>query len=129
MRPASEYSLDLDALGGSNDTTETSPLPSPRAAHHARSRSDPRSSRKQRKDVIPSENIEGPSDFTLNMDAWMRGRKERAAAPADDASLSDFTENMEALMGDVGEEGTRESQHHSVVDPPLSQSGVEQDPS
>ncbi|KAK5116153.1 hypothetical protein LTR62_008479 [Meristemomyces frigidus] len=51
----SQYSLDLRALGLEEHSNETSPIPKPRV------------------DRVLSEDIDGPSDFTLNMAAWMRG--------------------------------------------------------
>ncbi|EME81623.1 uncharacterized protein MYCFIDRAFT_196970 [Pseudocercospora fijiensis CIRAD86] len=53
-QPESEYSLDLNALDLDNDDTDTS-IPKPNIER------------------IMSEDIEGPSDFTQNMDMWMRG--------------------------------------------------------
>jgi len=50
----SQYSLDFGALG-SVHSNESSPVA------------------KQRIDRVLSEDIEGPSDFTINMDKWMRG--------------------------------------------------------
>ncbi|KAI6819182.1 hypothetical protein KC340_g11128 [Hortaea werneckii] len=52
-RAESDYELDLDALG-INDSNASSPV-------------------KPHIDRIRSEDIEGPSDFTLNMEKWMRG--------------------------------------------------------
>ncbi|KAI7373969.1 hypothetical protein KC336_g20308, partial [Hortaea werneckii] len=52
-RAESDYELDLDALG-INDSNVSSPV-------------------KPHIDRIRSEDIEGPSDFTLNMEKWMRG--------------------------------------------------------
>lgn len=51
----SQYSLDLGALGLDSHSNESSPLPKPRV------------------DRVLSEDIDGPSDFTLNMEKWMRG--------------------------------------------------------
>ncbi|KAK3666434.1 hypothetical protein LTR22_002739 [Elasticomyces elasticus] len=51
----SQYSLDLGALGLESHDNETSPIP------------------KQHVDRVLSEDIDGPSDFTLNMVGWMKG--------------------------------------------------------
>ncbi|KAK3679766.1 hypothetical protein LTR78_000142 [Recurvomyces mirabilis] len=51
----SQYSLDLGALGLDEHSNENSPIP------------------KQHVDRMLSEDIDGPSDFTLNMAKWMRG--------------------------------------------------------
>ncbi|KAK1821348.1 hypothetical protein LTR12_004234 [Friedmanniomyces endolithicus] len=51
----SQYSLDLGALGLESHDNESSPVAA------------------QRVDRVLSEDIDGPSDFTLNMAAWMRG--------------------------------------------------------
>ncbi|TKA69785.1 hypothetical protein B0A55_08813 [Friedmanniomyces simplex] len=51
----SQYSLDLGALGLESRDDESSPVA------------------KQRVDGVLSEDIDGPSDFTLNMASWMRG--------------------------------------------------------
>ncbi|KXS99324.1 hypothetical protein AC578_6750 [Pseudocercospora eumusae] len=53
-QPDSEYSLDLNALDLDHDDTDTN-IPKPNIER------------------IMSEDIEGPSDFTQNMDMWMRG--------------------------------------------------------
>ena len=59
----SHYSLDLNALT-MDDSRPSSPLPT---AHS---------------DQVRSEDIEGPSDFTVNMEAWMRGTPQRDGAKA-----------------------------------------------
>ncbi|KAK5134785.1 hypothetical protein LTR08_006160 [Meristemomyces frigidus] len=51
----SEYSLDLGALDLDGHSNASSPLP------------------KQRVDRVLSDDIEGPSDFTLNLEKWMNG--------------------------------------------------------
>ncbi|KAK4565855.1 hypothetical protein LTR86_003704 [Recurvomyces mirabilis] len=51
----SQYSLDLGALGLGEHSNENSPIPKPQL------------------DRVLSEDIDGPSDFTLNMAKWMRG--------------------------------------------------------
>ncbi|KAF2208522.1 hypothetical protein CERZMDRAFT_101271 [Cercospora zeae-maydis SCOH1-5] len=54
-QPESEYSLDLAALDLDDPEDTDTRIPEPKVDH------------------ILSEDIDGPSDFTQNMDAWMRG--------------------------------------------------------
>ncbi|KAF2153356.1 hypothetical protein K461DRAFT_278175 [Myriangium duriaei CBS 260.36] len=55
----SDYSIDLNAMTQDTNDEQQSPLPT------------------RRMDEVRSEDIDGPSDFTLNMEEWMRGTHKR----------------------------------------------------
>ncbi|SMR57165.1 unnamed protein product [Zymoseptoria tritici ST99CH_3D1] len=115
---ASDYTLDLGALDSASDT-ETS-IPKPRA------------------DRIFSEDIDGPSDFTQNMEMWMRGgslkkraKKVSAVLHKDagvDARVDEGTgreelqskDTLHVPKHDAGEEeeNTRRSNHTPDHSPP-----------
>ena len=95
----SEYSIDLAGLEGGGSDTEETPLP------------------QQRIDRVLSEEIGGPSDFTLNLEKWMRG--------------NNIKKNQRPVMKDVGvgadtltprkenaEEALSESRHTPIASPP-----------
>ncbi|CZT21857.1 uncharacterized protein RCC_07724 [Ramularia collo-cygni] len=84
---ASEYSLDLNALGSDGDTDTSIPKP--------------------RMDRVFSEDIDGPSDFTQNMDMWMRGgslRKKANANPGSQAQTQTQTINTQEDVGETREQ-------------------------
>jgi len=61
--PQSEYELDLNALSLDDSGEFSSPLPTKHIDH------------------VRSEDIDGPSDFTINMEKWMRGTPQRDVKP------------------------------------------------
>jgi hypothetical protein len=92
----SEYSIDLDALGPS-EQHESSLLTLPQNNNHAM-------------DVVHSEDIDGPTDFTQNMEFWMSAKLPNVFKPTklegekkddleeyigSDESLSEYTPKQE----------------------------------
>ncbi|KAK8209190.1 hypothetical protein M8818_003885 [Zalaria obscura] len=100
----SQYSLDLNALTLDDHSEPSSPLP------------------QQHLDRVLSEDIDGPSDFTINMEKWMRGtlRKkdawnfkklnevEEQSVPAEKEEAQEVKENMQEWIEeeDAGSEAT-----------------------
>lgn len=103
----SHYSLDLDALNLDDDETgPLTPLPQPTI------------------DVIASDDIDGPTDFTVNMGKWMRGTPRKPAAVRDwtfeqtkEKADSDEPNDMGAVAGASSEEaGTSPAENGGPAD-------------
>ncbi|GAB7340298.1 hypothetical protein MBLNU457_6755t1 [Dothideomycetes sp. NU457] len=76
--PQSEYELDLNALSLGDSGDFSSPLPTKHIDH------------------VRSEDIDGPSDFTINMEKWMRGTPQK-----DNKSPSRFGTINRSVLGSV----------------------------
>nr|POE65606.1 hypothetical protein CFP56_58712 [Quercus suber] len=77
----SKYSLDLGALDGEDDSGQLSPLPHPKFER------------------VNSEDIEGPSDFTLNLEKWMKG------GTFGRGTIGNARQTLESLQERAGEPG------------------------
>ncbi|KAK5683279.1 hypothetical protein LTS10_004810 [Elasticomyces elasticus] len=94
----SQYSLDLGALGLESHDNETSPIP------------------KQHVDRVLSEDIDGPSDFTLNMVGWMKGGTlGKGTARSAKSGLQTWKEQEAREQDDDGKDGA----HLEVPQSPL----------
>ncbi|KAK5733744.1 hypothetical protein LTR17_009448 [Elasticomyces elasticus] len=94
----SQYSLDLGALGLESHDNETSPIP------------------KQHVDRVLSEDIDGPSDFTLNMVGWMKGGTlGKGTARSAKSGLQTWKEQEARQQDDDGKDG----EHLEVPQSPL----------
>ena len=115
----SQYSIDLNALELDSHSGASTPLPT------------------QHVDKVLSEDIDGPSDFTQNMEAWMRGGKLRkndgggtlkgtskdlTEKPDEDAHRADAVESVEPISlaqeGCLVEDEQAESRHTPSNSPP-----------
>ncbi|KAK3623298.1 hypothetical protein LTR56_021677 [Elasticomyces elasticus] len=93
-----QYSLDLGALGLESHDNETSPIP------------------KQHVDRVLSEDIDGPSDFTLNMVGWMKGGTlGKGTARSAKSGLQTWKEQEARQQADDGKDG----EHLEVPQSPL----------
>ncbi|KAK1057793.1 hypothetical protein LTR74_013865 [Friedmanniomyces endolithicus] len=99
----SQYSLDLDALGLDSHDNESSPVTT------------------QLVDRVLSEDIDGPSDFTLNMAAWMRGGTMGKGTVRSARCELRTLKEQERLDDD------RDSKHGELLEVPQSPVQVEED--
>lgn len=109
----SRYEIDLDALGGANDSILSS-------TGLEEDEED------KRVDVVRSDEIEGPEDFTMNMEFWMRTpllptQEQEEANTKVEESKEDSKEDEVGVTNEVTKETTEESNR------PISVSRGEQD--
>ncbi|KAK3050972.1 hypothetical protein LTR09_007721 [Extremus antarcticus] len=118
-RPASptesQYTLDLAALDGDSRSGASSPaLPA------------------QQVDHVHSEDIDGPSDFTQNLERWMRGgtlNSKYSTGQSGLASVKERKEQDESTRGSLmpawqsgGEEDEHSASHHTPTNSPPKES-------
>lgn len=96
----SNYTLDLAALGPDSDNDVSLP--------------------KEKVDRIFSQDIDGPSDFTLNMEKWMRGGTLKIKGTAKSSILASLKEQQQGMENT---EQTRDK-HQDLPNSPLTVDGV-----
>ncbi|KAK0928352.1 hypothetical protein LTS16_002557 [Friedmanniomyces endolithicus] len=99
----SQYSLDLGALGLESHDNESSPVAT------------------QRVDRVLSEDIDGPSDFTLNMAAWMRG------GTMGKGTMRSARSGLRSLKEQEGQDDDQDGKHGEHLEVPQSPVQVEED--
>ncbi|KAK0940300.1 hypothetical protein LTR29_008199 [Friedmanniomyces endolithicus] len=100
----SQYSLDLGALGLESHDNESFPVAT------------------QRVDRVLSEDIDGPSDFTLNMAAWMRG-----GGTMGKGTVRSARSGMRSLEEQEEQNDDRDGKHSERLEVPQSPVQVEED--
>lgn len=95
--PGSQYSLDLAALEVNSRSGASTPLP------------------EQQTDHVLSEDIDGPSDFTVNLEAWMKGgslRKQPKLKSLKEESMQESAPHAQTEPGRSDHESIPKAESH-----------------